>query len=204
MSHASLPNSPRAWRRSAFACGLVLLVLAGCDTTEEPIDLFTDEDDLNSLKIEDDARDGHGLRFEFQSEDVQTGVPVRLRTASRLDVADFLHDNGFTKGEVLAAYVESVRLVVLAPFEVSADFLDKAAVRLEAEGLPGVEVASQGDFPNARTPVALDVVAGEAITEYIVAPSFEVVLQVTPETLMPNNDYELGVVITFRIEVEGI
>ena len=189
-----MPNSrklnPRrpAPGRLALAGSLALLVLAGCDATEEPVVLsFTEE-----------------VRLTFASEDAMIGQTTALEADRRIDLASKMRDQGFGKAEVLAAYVESASLVVLAPFGVNVDFLDEAILQLEATEIGNVTVATQNDFPSTRDPVAFDVRAGEDVIGYVTASNFGIVLQIDPATLLPDEDYELGVEIRFRVEFEGI
>ena len=132
--------------RLALASGLALLILAGCDTTEEPVVLFYTET----------------VQFAFTSEAAMMGQTTTLESKDRqgrtlrIDLTEKLRDDGFSKAEVLGAFVESAELELLAPFGIGLDFLDEATLQVEASGASATTVATENDFPSERE-AAMDV-----------------------------------------------
>ena len=193
MLRAYTPNPRRPLPgRLALAGALTLLVLAGCGEDlvggSEPVVLsYT-----------------RTVELAFTSEAAMMGQTTEIRGADRINLEDDMREDGFGKAEVLSASVESVTLEVQAPFDVNADFLNEATLRIEATGQSGATVATQDDFPATRDPVALDVRASEDIAGYVTAANFGVVLQIDPAALQNEQDYELELTIRFRVEFEGV
>ena len=178
-----------ALRRLAFASGVALLVLAGCDTTSEPVVLFYTET----------------VGFDFTSETaMMMGQVTSISGDRRIDLTEKLGREGFSKAEVLAAFVESAELDIQAPIGVSLDFLNEAVLQIEASGLSETTVATESDPPATSDPSPMDVRAGTNIGSYVAASNFGLVLQIDPAELEDAQDYELEVMVRIRVELEGV
>ena len=175
--------------RLALVSGVALLVLAGCDTTSEPVVLSVTET----------------VGFDFTSETaMMMGQVTSINGDGRIDLTEKLRRDGFSKAEVLGAFVESAELDIQAPIGVNLDFLNEATLQIEASGLSETTVATENDPPATSDPAPMDVRAGTDISSYVAAPSFGLILQIDPAELEDGQDYELEVVIRIRVELEGV
>jgi hypothetical protein len=184
-------------RRLPVVCLLALLMLSGCDTTDTGSNTIVLFANVSSGDIE-------ALTFRFDPQTTQTGQFVDLVSVNRLDVADFLFENGFSQAEIVSATVEAAELEIVFPIPEVASFMDEAILKLDAQGISAIEVAEQTVFPNDDDEVDLNVRSRD-IAGVLRAADFGGILQVNANAFLPNvtNDYELFVSLQLRIEVEG-
>lgn len=171
--------------------GLALPLLMGCDSEEgssDPVTLFVELDD--------------DFRFSFRGSDIQTGRLQDLRCNCQVDISPFLFDQGFSKADIISASVESVQLEMLFPISAQANILNQAIVKLEADGVSATEVANQTSFPNSRS-ASISVLGGRDIAAILARSDFSTILQIDANTLEASRDYEIALVLRFRVEVEG-
>lgn len=190
-------NTERTHRRLPVLCLLALLLLAGCDTTDTGSNTIVLFASVSSGDIE-------ALTFRFNPQTTQTGQSVDLVSVNRLDIADFLFENGFSQAEIVSATVEAAELEVVFPIPEVASFMDEAILKLDAQGISAIEVAEQTVFPDDDDEVDLNVRSRD-IAGVLRASDFGGILQVNANAFLPNvtNDYELFVSLQLRIEVEG-
>ena len=185
-------------RRSAFlTLILATLVLSGCDT-----DSLGGDSVFLTHTISEDV-DGDDVIFSFSSGDIQEGRLVDLSCGCTLDVEAFLNDQGFTKAELVSATVQSARIVMLFPTSEQLDFLDEAILKLGATGASDTEVANTTNLPATRE-VNLQTLSNRDISSYLERPGFEPILQINAGDLTDGEDYELSVILTVRMELEGV
>jgi hypothetical protein len=190
-------NTKLTHRRLPVVCLLALLMLSGCDTTDTGSNTIVLFANVSSGDIE-------ALTFRFDPQTTQTGQFVDLVSVNRLDVADFLFENGFSQAEIVSATVEAAELEIVFPIPEVASFMDEAILKLDAQGISAIEVAEQTVFPNDDDEVDLNVRSRD-IAGVLRAADFGGILQVNANAFLPNvtNDYELFVSLQLRIEVEG-
>jgi hypothetical protein len=166
----------------------VMILMASCDavTAPEPIT-------LQSKTV--------SFRFEFTGDGVSPGDLVDMQSEGSIDLGPELLDDGFTKGEVLSATVTSVELERISPTNVNLNFLEEASIGFSASGISARTVAASTSLPDSRT-ANLSVSSGD-VTAYVVAPSFQAVMSVVPETV-PAAGWVLRANVTLRIDVEGV
>ncbi|GIV59492.1 MAG: hypothetical protein KatS3mg043_0581 [Rhodothermaceae bacterium] len=176
---------------------LALLLLTGCDSVGEEGGTI-----VLRPEVSEDA-EGRDISFRFVSD----GFPVgQLRDVScdcEVDLGPFLQDQGFSKADLVSARLESARLVMLFPIDEQFDFLDQAILKFEADGLSATEVANRSGFPAARE-ATLNVLPNRDVTAFLTRNDFEVILQINARELVPSEEYEMALVMTFRLEVEGL
>jgi hypothetical protein len=186
------------FRRSAVLTLLAAaLLLTGCDTNS----LGGDSVFLTQTISED--INGGDIIFSFSANDVEEGRLVDLSCDCTLDVEDFLNDQGFTKAELVSATVQSARLVMLFPTSEQLDFLDQAILKLDAPGVSVTEVANLTGFPSARE-VNMQTLTSRDVASFLDGSGFEPILQIEPANLTADEDYELSVILTIRMELEGV
>ncbi|MBO6575293.1 MAG: hypothetical protein JJ896_07760 [Rhodothermales bacterium] len=173
------------------------VLLAGCDSTTGP-------DDLVVLTAEVSADgDGNPIRFTFDSDDLQTGRLADILCSCSLEIDEFLESRGFTRTDLVSANVESVRLRMLFPIQERLDFLDRAILKLRASGNSVTEVAEQDTFPEAAE-APMTPRPGRDVAGFVAQDSFEPLLQIDPSRLIAGREYEIGLVLTLRLELEGL
>jgi hypothetical protein len=177
-----------------FVAALLLVGLAACDSAAL-------SDNVVVLRPEVSAgSDGTPVRFSFQASEVPTGRLTDILCNCALDVADYLSDRGFTKSDIVSATLESARLVMLFPISERLDFLDQAILKFQAPGNSVTEVAEQVTFPQARE-VTLTPQSGRDIAGFLDESTFEPILQIDAASLQAGGDYEIGLVLTLRLEL---
>lgn len=185
-------------RRSALLTLLAAtLVLSGCDT-----DSLGGDSVILTHTLSEDV-DGDDVLFTFSSGDIQEGRLVDLSCGCTLDIDAFLNDQGFTKAQLVSATVQSVRLVMLFPTSEQLGFLDEVILKLAAPGVSDTEVANISSLPSARE-VSLQALSNRDIVSYLDSPGFEPILQINARDLTDGEDYELSVIVTVRMELEGV
>ncbi|NNF03152.1 MAG: hypothetical protein HKN17_01695 [Rhodothermales bacterium] len=185
-------------RRSAvLTLLLATLVLSGCDT-----DSLGGDSVILTHTISEDIN-GNDVVFAFSSGDIQEGRLVDIFCGCTLDIEAFLNDQGFTKSELISATVQSARIVMLFPTSEQLNFLDEAILKLGATGASDTEVANVSDLPAARE-VNLQTLSSRDVSSYLERPGFEPILQINAGDLTDGEDYELSVILTVRMELEGV
>ncbi len=172
-------------------------VLAGCDAAGEETRTLV----LQPEVLED--RQGRDISFTFMSDAFPVGQLEDIACGCAIDLGPYLQAQGFSKADIVSARLESARLVLLFPISERFDFLDEAILKFEADGLSATEVANRSEFPASRE-VELNVLANRDVTGFLVRNDFEVILQIDARALEPSEDYEMVLVMTFRLEVEGL
>lgn len=183
-------------RLSGLLLPLLLIGLTGCDSAvsgDDPIVL--------TAEVSTGA-DGSPIRFGFVADDVQVGRLTDITCGCDLDVADFLADRGFTKGDLISATVQGARLRMLFPIQEQIDFLDQAILKLRSSGNSVTEVAEQTTFP-AAAEATLIPRQGRDVAGFVSASTFEPILQIDAGELLAGRDYEIGLVLTIRMELEA-
>lgn len=176
---------------------LATLILSGCDT-----DSLGGDSVFLTTTISEDI-DGDDVIFAFSSGDIQEGRLVDLSCGCTLDIEAYLNDQGFTKAELVAATVQSARIVMLFPTSEQLNFLDEAILKLSATGASATEVANISTLPAARE-VNLQTLSNRDISTYLERPGFEPILQINAGDLTDGEDYELSVILTVRMELQGV
>jgi len=166
----------------------VAIVIASCDAVTDPGAIT-----LQSKTV--------SFRFEFTADDVSSGDLIDVQSEGSVDLGPELLNDGFTKGEVLSATVTSVELERISPTNVNLNFLEQASIDFSASGVSARTVAASTSLPDSRT-ANLSVSSGD-VTAYVVAPSFQAVMRVVPETVPPAG-WVLRANVTLRIDVEGV
>ncbi|GAB5518131.1 MAG: hypothetical protein RhofKO_03820 [Rhodothermales bacterium] len=183
---------PRTFRLGLLAVAS-LLVFSSCDSGAigggtQRITLTTE---LNTL------------RFRFNADDLRTGRLEDVDCGCSLDIAGFLESRGYSKADIVSAQVQSAQLVMLFPITARANILNKAILKLDAEGVSSTEVADESTF-TAQREAPLTVLQGRNIASIVERTSFDATLQIDANTLEPGVNYEMGVVLTLVIDVEGV
>ncbi|MEM1096702.1 MAG: hypothetical protein AAGJ10_19050 [Bacteroidota bacterium] len=145
----------------------------------------------------------NNLRFRFNADDLRTGRLEDVDCGCALDVGSFLESRGYTKADIVSAQVQSAQLVMLFPINARANILNKAILKLDAEGVSSTEVADESVF-DAQREAPLTILQGRNIASIVERTSFDATLQIDANTLEPGVDYEMGVVLTLVIDVEGV
>lgn len=194
-----IPSTMReCLRRSAILTLIAAtLILSGCDT-----DSLGGDSVFLTTTISDDV-DGDDVIFQFSSGDIQEGRLVDLSCGCTLDIDAYLNDQGFTKAQLVSATVQSVRVVMLFPTSEQLDFLDEAILKLGRPGASATEVANISSLPSARE-VNLQTLSNRDIVSFLDSPGFEPILQINAGNLTDGEDYELSVILTVRMELEGV
>lgn len=186
-------------RRLRFRLLLVVLiggVLAGCDSA-----VSGEETIVLTAEVSTDDQ-GDPIRFTFQADDYETGRLADVQCGCSLDLGEFLADRGFTKADIVSATVQAARLRMLFPIQERLDFLNRAILKLEASGNSVTEIAELEDFP-ASAEASLTPRSGRDVAGFVDDGSFEPILQIDPARLLAGREYEIGLVLTIRVEVEG-
>ncbi|MEM6646586.1 MAG: hypothetical protein AAF730_10070 [Bacteroidota bacterium] len=183
---------PRTLRLGVLAAA-GLLIFSSCDSGSigngsQQITLTTE---LNTL------------RFRFNADDLRTGRLEDVDCGCTLDVGAFLESRGYTKADIVSAQVQSAQLVMLFPINARANILSKAILKLDAEGVSPTEVADESVF-DAQREAPLTILQGRNIASIVERTSFDATLQIDANTLEAGVDYEMGVVLTLVIDVEGV
>ncbi len=184
-------------RLSAIVLAVSLAVTTtGCDAVVTGEDIVVLNPEISS------DTDGAPIRFTFASADLQTGRLTDISCGCSLDVESYLSSQGFAKSDIVSASIQSARLVMLFPISERLDFLDQAILKLQAPGNSVTEVASQTIFPQSRE-VALEPQQGRDIAGFMDNSSFQPILQIDAASLIPDAEYEIGVILNLRLEVSG-
>jgi hypothetical protein len=186
------------FRLCAGLLAVVLMVTAGgCDSVVTGDNIVV----LNP-EISSDV-DGAPIRFTFSADDLVTGRLTDIQCNCQLDVESYLVGQGFAKSDIVSASIASARLVMLFPISERLDFLDQAILKLQAPGNSVTEIASQSIFPESRE-VSLDPQTGRDISGFMDRSTFQPILQIDAIRLVAGADYEIGVVLKLRLEVDGL
>ncbi len=180
---------PRFLHQSLCLAAFLTLTLAGCDTLE---------DGTETVLLQKEAT----FRFEFAAESVPPGKDVTFTSRDQVDLSNNL--DGFAKSEIVAAEVVSANLQRIQPPLTSLNQIVRAAeLQIVSEGLSGVTVARQNDFP-AGPATSLTVNSVQDVSAHLRKPAFGLTLTMTPADLEPLEDYALEVTVRLRITVEGL
>ena len=172
-----------------------VILLSGCDVAGL-------QDDEAVLEYEAGSEAGEAIRFLFAPDTLETGQLVELRAEEALDVSGFLNEHGFSKADITSAELQEATLEVNFPSTEQLDFLNEAILSLTAPGRTAVEVASLSDFPSDDDDASLDVGAGRDIANFLQADQWRPVLLIDASDLdTGSGEYQLNMVLTFRIEV---
>ncbi len=184
--------------RSCLVLAAALLLVSGCDSSSPG------EGGTLVLRPEvSEDVEGDDISFSFSSDGFPVGQLTDVDCDCRIDLGPYLESQGFTKADILSATVESARLVMLFPISEQLDFLDQAILKFEADGLSATEVANGGPFPAARE-ATLTVLPNRDIAGFLTRSDFRAILQIDAGTLEPGEDYEVALVMTLRLELEGL
>ncbi|MEQ9105557.1 MAG: hypothetical protein RIE53_12775 [Rhodothermales bacterium] len=174
-----------------------LVILAGCDSVDP-----SSETIFLTMQITEDV-DGNPISLGFNANDLQTGRLQDLDCGCQLDIAGKLSEQGFSKGEIVSASLQSAQIVMLFPVNENVAFLDQAILKFTATGVSQTEVANTSNFPASRT-AQMTVLPNRDIAAFLERPNFGLILQIDPETLRTGQSYEMSLVLTVRVEVEGV
>lgn len=183
--------------RLCLALVPALLLLSGCDSSPSESGTI-----ILRPEVSEDA-DGEDISFSFASDGFPVGRLTDVDCDCRIDLGPYLEGQGFSKADVVSATLESARLVMLFPISEKLDFLDQAILKFEADGLSVTEVANGGPFPSERE-AALTVLPNRDVSGFLTRSDFGAILQIDAGTLEPGEDYEVALVMTFRLELEGL
>ncbi len=194
-----IPSTMRECLRRSALLTLVAatLILSGCDT-----DSLGGDSVFLTTTISENV-DGDDILFTFSSGDIQEGRLEDLSCGCTLDIDAYLNDQGFTKAQLVSATVQSARLVMLFPTSEQLDFLDEVILKLGAAGVSDTEVANVSSLSAVRE-VNLQTLSNRDIVSYLDSPGFEPILQINAGDLTDGEDYELSVILTVRMELEGV
>lgn len=175
---------------------LAVLSMAGCDAA------LTSDTVVLSSQISTDSN-GRPIRFGFAAGSVSTGRLVDISCGCTVDIGAFLADRGFAKTDIVSATVTSARLVMLFPISERINFLNQAILKFQASGNSATEVANLSTFPDSRE-VNLTAQSSRNVAGFLDGSGFQPTLQIDAARLINGADYEIGLVMDIRIEVEGL
>lgn len=176
---------------------LLLVALVGCDSVDPSADTI-----FLTMQITEDVN-GNPISLDFNANDLQTGRLQDLDCDCQLDIAGKLSEQGFSKGEIVSASLQTAQIVMLFPVNENVDFLDQAILKFTATGVSQTEVANTSTFPASRT-AQMTVLPNRDIASFLERPNFGLILQIDPETLRTGQSYQMSLVLTVRVEVEGV
>lgn len=179
-----------------LAALLLFVFLVGCDSVDPGADTI-----FLTFQVSDDAQ-GNPIALEFDADAFQTGRLQDLNCNCQLDLAADLAQQGFSKGEIVSATLQSAQIVMLFPVSENVDFMDQAILKLTATGVSQTEVANTSSFPASRT-ANMTVLPNRDIAAFLEKPSFGLILQIDPESLRQGQRYEMSLVLSIRVEVQG-
>ncbi len=174
-----------------------LLLISGCDSSPGERGTIILRPEVS------EAADGKDISFSFSADGFPVGQLSDVDCDCRIDLGPYLEGQGFTKADVVSATLESARLVMLFPISEKLDFLDQAILKFEADGLSVTEVANRGAFPAERE-ATLTVLPNRDVSGFLTRSDFGAILQIDARALEPGEDYEVALVMTFRLELEGL
>lgn len=173
---------------ASFLCLVLagLVALSGCDAVGG---------DVLTLRKEVD------FRFDFSTTGVEAGEELVVDSEGVVDFDDVLSPEGFSKGELVSARVESVTLRRVTPLDATLDVFDRIAFSLSAADLSVPVIAASDDPPTSRD-VDLEVLAPR-ITEAVVRPMFRGRLTIVPAS-SGSEQYVLTATMEVIVETEGV
>ncbi len=174
-----------------------LVFITSCDSADSGLT----ENLFLTHEISEDAQ-GQPIRFSFTSTDYQTGVLQDVSCNCDLDIGTFLTTQGFIKDDIVSVHVTGAELVMLFPVSERIDFLNEAILKLEGIKDSVTEIANQSSFPDARE-VSLQILQNRDVAGFFTRPTFGAILQMDPATLMDDQAYQIGLVLTLQIELSG-
>lgn len=183
---------------SLFVLIPAILFLSSCDSSGSsdggPVILTTE--------ITRDT-DNHLLRYKFVSNEYVEGQLQDLRCDCQVDIGPFLEAQGFTKDEIMTSGVTGARLELLFPLGQQLDFLTEANVVVEGPKLTVLEIAALQGFPDARE-ASLQIHPDLDITSFLIRDNFEIIFQMNPDLLIDDELFELGLVLSIELVMEGL
>ncbi len=172
---------------------LALFAISGCDATS------TETIILGDVRAD--------FEFEFDGSALTTGRLQDVASQSTFSVGPQLASlGGFTVDEIVSGRVTAASIELVIPTFVGSGIdlraFNEVILQLRS-GTTVREVASRTGF-TANEPAALNVIQNRDVGSLLSAGAFDAVLQVNPASLIPTEDYNLEVVLTLSIEVEGV
>ena len=183
--------------RLPFILLIAVLIFSGCDAADPGADTV-----FLTYEITQDVN-GDPIALDFEAGSIQTGRLQDLDCNCQLDIGSYLTSQGFSKSEIVSATLQSAQIVMLFPVNENVSFLDQAILKLTASGISATEVANTSSFPASRT-ANMTVLPNRDIGSFLDRPSFGLILQIDPERLLDAQDYEMSLVMTVRLELEGV
>lgn len=183
---------------SLFILIPAMLFLSSCDS-----DGSSDEDPI--ILTTEITRDvaNKPIRFKFVSNEFVEGQLQDLRCDCDIDIGPFLETQGFIKDEILAARVTDARLEILFPLSQQIDFLAEANLVVEGPKLTVLEIAALQGFPDSRE-ASFQIHPDLDITSFLTRDDFEIILQMNPNELIDDEAFELGLVLSIELVMDGL
>ena len=117
-------------------------------------------------------------------------------TQMNLVDAEELKNQGVEPGDISSAQLISFELEAIRPADGDLSFFESFEVRVEAPGLPAVQIARADDFPEGSAVVSFDVEDVD-LTEYVVSES----MTLTTDIVAGRPDDETVVKATYLLDV---
>lgn len=122
---------------------------------------------------------------------------------NKVDFTESFKNQGVSKDDVDAVHLKSMTLVVEAPATGNFDFIQSVHFFAKADGLDKVEIATMDAIPKGKRELDLVINGGVDLKAYVVAPSMQIVSEVSGSLPDEKTTVAAAVVLDVDIHIPG-